>query len=46
MGRTADQSDKMKKQDFEELLMKKYSKCENIGYDTVMGRTFYIYRVK
>lgn len=45
IGRSADQSDKLKKEEFEQLLEEKYSMCEYIGEDTVFERHFWIYRV-
>ena len=46
IGRSIDQSGKLKQDEFEKILLGKYSMCEYEGYDTVFERRFSVYRVK
>lgn len=43
---SADQTGKLTREEFENVLFNKYNMCEYIGYDTVFSRPFSIYRVR
>lgn len=45
-GLSADQSDKLTREQFEELVQQKYGMCSYVGVDTLFSRPFSIYRVR
>lgn len=45
-GLSADQSDKLTREQFEDLIRQRYGMCSYIGYDTLFSRPFSIYRVR